>query len=148
MSATALRDVTAEERARETLRVRHQVRLVKPEEEGTPLFRLPQGVYGFTYSPASHEAGLFSKRPYLCFELHRLTNEDSRLVGFATSAQAAALEKGESMDLNVFPEPYGDATEPVVVPLGRIGRAKPLARSEGNKLTLWLRPAVEVAKAS
>jgi hypothetical protein len=143
MSATASRDITAEERARESVRVRNQVRLVKPEEEGSPIYRIPNGVYGFTYTPTSHETGLFAKRSYLCFELHKLADGSAQVFGYLTAAQKAAFESGQMLDLELFPEVYEDATEPVAVPLERVGRAKPLNRAKGNALPIWVRSAVE-----
>ena len=42
------------------VRVVHQVRLVADAEEGTGINALPNGVYGFTYSPALPNAPLFA----------------------------------------------------------------------------------------
>ena len=42
-----------DEQQREQLRAEHKLRPVKSEEEGTAITKLPNGVYGFTYAPAT-----------------------------------------------------------------------------------------------
>ncbi len=58
----------------ETLRTVHRVRLVEDAEEGTGVNALPDGIYGFTYSPGLPNAPLFAVRRYRSFETHKLAS--------------------------------------------------------------------------
>ncbi|HEV2689415.1 MAG TPA: hypothetical protein VGV35_12705, partial [Bryobacteraceae bacterium] len=59
----------------ETLRARHQVRPLRPEEEGFAVERLAPGVYGFTYAPGQDEVPIFAHASYHSFEIHKLADQ-------------------------------------------------------------------------
>src|SRR6266540_1726720 len=100
-TAHALRASEAVAKSREQLRDEHRVRLVNSAEEGVPLHSLPAGVYGFTYAPASHEAGLFAKASYLSFEIHKTSSQGTQIVGFVTEQEAGNLDY--AVDCELFP---------------------------------------------
>jgi hypothetical protein len=123
----------------EALRVKNQVSAVKAEQEGAALGTLPDRVYGFTYSPLNASTPLFGTRTLACFEVHKLSGGVVHLLGFLKPSEAAAVEEGvRAAEVNLYPEPWGDAQSLVEVPLERIVRAKPLSRSEGNYMPLHL----------
>lgn len=105
---------------REGLRQAHGVRLVSEQEEGQAVYRLPPGVYGFTYAPGLADAPLFRKKSYGSFELHVLADGTPAIVGFATAEHAAALTAGRESELTLFPDPRDEAALIVTVPYRRI----------------------------
>jgi hypothetical protein len=121
----------------ELTRVRNGVAAVAQEDEGAPLGQLPDGVFGFTYSPIDESTPLYATRTVQSFEVHKLTNGVVHLLGFLKPAEASKLTgTPEEFDLNLYPEPNGESTELVEVPLERIVRAKPLSRTDGNFMPL------------
>jgi len=126
------------------LRERKKLSPVSSEQEGTPLASLPDNVVGFTYSPANESTPLYAKRTFQSFEIHKLTDGVAHLIGFVTDAQAAAIYDGkEPTEVNLYPEPYGESTRLIEIPLERIRRAKPPSRSDGNYTQLQLDPAAD-----
>jgi hypothetical protein len=103
------------------LRSAHGVRAVKSEEEGTGVDALPEGVYGFTYSPGLPNAPLFADRRYRSFEIHKVAGRGPFIIGFATPQEAQEVASSES-DVNIVlhPEPEAEATTLVAVPYSRI----------------------------
>ncbi len=113
---------SSSEPAREALRREHDVRLVTLAEEGFAAEHLPGGVYGFTSSPAL-ASPLFSARHYRNFEIHRLPNGVTTVVGFITPAEAAQLTRATTNDpvtLMVHPDVEGEATAIVSLPYDRV----------------------------
>ena len=110
----------------ESLRVAHQVRLVSGAEEGSGVNALPDGVYGFTYSPALPNAPLFAVRRYRCYETHKFGG-DICLIGFATVEDAARLSSGEEATITIQPEADANASVLVQVPYSRIRRHRQYA---------------------
>jgi hypothetical protein len=110
----------------ESLRVAHQVRLVSGAEEGSGVNALPDGVYGFTYSPALPNAPLFAVRRYRCYETHKFGG-DICLIGFATVEDAARLSSGEEATITIQPEADATASVLVQVPYSRIRRHRQYA---------------------
>jgi hypothetical protein len=131
-----------EERQREEIRARHQVQLVSVELEGGALHKLPQSTYGFTYSPTAEEIPAFRKRPYQAFEVHRLHDGSEYLVGFVTAADKDKLEERASeVSLQLYPEPWKDATEIVTVDYARIAKSKRQpSRDDGNYVKIDVAP--------
>lgn len=114
--------MTSSSNARNELRTKHRVRLVQHHEEGTAAEHLPGGVYGFTNAPAL-AAPLFSQARYRNFEVHRLPDGERPLliVGFVTPTELRQLTgAGEPVDITLYPEIEGDATEIVAIPASRI----------------------------
>src|ERR1051326_2898419 len=97
MSATA---------PQEALRGSDHVRIVSAEEEGFGLNTLPNGVYGFTYSPGIANAPLFAVPRYRSFEVHKLPNGEVFLIGFATADDAGRIESvRDEITIRVQPQP-------------------------------------------
>ena len=112
--------VTAADDARGLLRNTHRVRLVEPREEGSAAADLPPGVYGFTAS-AGLAAPLFASRRYRNFEIHHCHDGDIVIVGFVTPADARRLRDAPApLDLMVYPDVEGAATEIVAISYSRI----------------------------
>jgi hypothetical protein len=125
-----------------SLRERKGLKLIASEKEGAPLATLPDNIYGFTFSPVNESTPMFGQRPFQSFELHKLAGGVVHLLGFLTEKEAAAFFAGtESMECNLFPEPHGEATRLVEVPLERIVKAKPLSRVGGNYMPITVDPA-------
>jgi hypothetical protein len=126
----------------EELRTQHQVRLVTDEEDGTGIDRLPNGVYGFTYSPASENFPLFKKRDLNSYEAHKLPNGSTLLVGYSNKDEADAVETSkEAAVLHLFPDPKGDATSLVVLPMARVVGHRENSQREGKGFEVRVSPA-------
>src|ERR687883_161040 len=105
----------------QTLRTTHDVRLVTAEEEGLGVNALPNGVYGFTYSPALPNAPLFAERRFPRHEKHQNAPGEIYVIGFADVETAAAVEStGSERTIQIQPEPDGNASVLVKVPYSRI----------------------------
>ena len=93
----------------EGLRAAHQVRIVSAQEEGTGIKQLPNGVYGFTYSPGLDSAPLFATRVFRSYEAHKLPSGEVTLIGFASAdaliriPEGAKFEKGDIADILFLP---------------------------------------------
>jgi hypothetical protein len=125
-----------------TLRAQKALTVIASEREGAPLATLPDNLYGFTYSPVNESTPLFAKRTFQVFEVHKLTLGVVHLLGFLTEKEAATFFDGkESLECHLYPEPHGEATRLVEVPLERIAKAKQVSRSAGNYMPLTLDPA-------
>jgi hypothetical protein len=125
-----------------SLRERKGLALIAAEREGAPLATLPDNIYGFTFSPVNESTPLFAKRQFQSFEVHKLTSGIVHLLGFLTEKEAATFFDGkDALECNLFPEPFGDSTRLVEVPLERIAKAKPLSRASGNYMPVTLDPA-------
>ncbi len=125
-----------------SLRQQKGLTLVAAEKAGAPLATLPDNLFGFTFSPVNESTPLFAKRQFQCFEVHKLTGGVVHLLGFLTENEAAAFFGGkEPLECHLYPEPLGESTRLVEVPLERIAKAKPVSRSSGNYMPLTLDPA-------
>ncbi|MEW6323360.1 MAG: hypothetical protein AB1635_20000 [Acidobacteriota bacterium] len=126
--------------ARERLRAAHQVRLVEPAQEGTSVEHLPDGVYGFTYSPAL-AAPLFRQFRYQSFEMHRASG-DAFIVGFVSPVDANRLrEATDVIDLTLQHDVSGDATVLVGLPYSRIVQHRQYSIRNAPGLSVRIRPA-------
>ena len=59
---------------RAAARAKNEVDLIPVNLEGELISHLTANYFGFTYSPAEKETGLFAKPSYLGYEVHRLKN--------------------------------------------------------------------------
>jgi hypothetical protein len=137
MSTTALAIPVLADLTREGLRAEHQVRPLRPDEEGSAFSKLPGGVYGFTYAPAT-ETPLFAAQAYHSFEVHKLPDGSGRLLVHCTREQKARLQSGgPAEEMLVYPDPWQDATELVAIALDRLMNSlyKPIRR-DGNAVPL------------
>ena len=126
MSRVVYSDQTASAE-QESLRLEHRVRLVSGSEEGTGVNLLPEGIYGFTYSPGLPNAPLFAVRRFRSYETHKVTGGETYLIGFATVENAAQLAAGAAFTLTIQPDMDGDAHLLVKVPYSRIRRHRQYA---------------------
>ncbi|MEZ5399303.1 MAG: hypothetical protein R2729_06510 [Bryobacteraceae bacterium] len=125
-----------------SLRTQKSLAHLAPADEGTPLGRLPDNIYGFTSSPVNELTPLFTKRIYQSFEVHKLTAGVVHIIGFVTPDAAASIFEGtEPVDIDLYPEPHGDAQRLVEIPLPRIVRARNVSRMNGNFMPIHLDPA-------
>lgn len=127
---------------RDSLRARHGVKLVQGDAEGDILKYARGGIYGFTYAPQSLDCGLFSKNPYLSFEMHKLADNAIRLVVAVTPDMKQKIESAQSVvEIEVYPDAYRTATELVALPYESLQHIKAPNREEGNKLKAFFQPA-------
>lgn len=130
---------------RQALRARAQVRLVRPEEEGSGIRRLPEGVYGFSSAASSEEIPLFSKPIYGAFEVHKLAGGEVAWIGYVNESDYQRFEKGvEPFDMDLYPEPHGEAARLVSVPASRVDRRKPQTRENGMPMRVEVAPRIEM----
>ena len=116
------------------LRAKHGVRALKDEEDGYPVVRLPNGVYGFTYSPGQDEIPLFGKKAYHNFEVHKRQDGAERLIGYLTEAELPLLEaRKPGTEVRLYPDEWEQSTRLVSVDLHGTVRAKRTPpREDGN----------------
>ena len=127
--------------AQETLRQVHEVRLVSSAEEGQGVNTLPDGVYGFTYSPALYNAPLFATRLYRSYETHKLANGEVLVVGFASPDIAQQLGTGrDELTLTIQPEPDEQSSVLVTVPYTRMRQHRQYAAPNQHGFTVTLVP--------
>ena len=135
VSYTTIVDTADQER----LRAAHGVRLVTEREEGTGVDRLPDGVYGFTYSPGLPNAPLFAVRRYRSYEIHKRAGGEAFVIAFGDSDTARRVAAA-SEDANVRVEPeFNDAASVLVeIPYSRIRHHRQYAapNQEGLMVTL------------
>ena len=125
----------------ETLRVVHQVRLVENTEEGCGVNILPNGTYGFTYSPGLPNAPLFAVRRYRSFETHKLASVDVFVIGFVTREAAAALSSTlTDVTVQLQPEPDGSADVLVTIPYTRIRQHRQYAAPNQHGFPVTVKP--------
>lgn len=98
---------------RTLLREAHRVRALAPAEEGEGLMRLPPHVYGFTHSPATENAPLFSLPTRHSFEVHRLAG--SAVLLAYVSREAAGLLEHSPEDFSITAYPYPSDEAPMLV---------------------------------
>jgi hypothetical protein len=124
----------------EALRKVNQVRIVAGAEEGTGLNALPNGVYGYTYSPGLPNAPLFGERRYRSYEIHKLASGETFITGFVSEGDAARIARSqEDVTVQIQPEPTGTASVFVQVPYARIRQHRQYAapNQDGFAVTLF-----------
>jgi hypothetical protein len=125
----------------EALRVVHQVSLVAEKDEGTGVNALPNGTYGFTYSPGLVNAPLFAVRRYRSFETHRLPSGEVFVIGFVTrDAYGQMTSSTADVTIQVQPEPDGDVTTLVAIPYSRIKQHRQYAAPNQHGFAVTLKP--------
>jgi hypothetical protein len=124
----------------EALRQQHQVRLVEGNEEGSGVNILPNGVFGFTYSPALPNAPLFATRRYRAYETHKTSSGEVFVIGFATPEEAARLNSAsEELTLRIQPHAEEGYTVLVTVPYSRIRQHRQYAAPNQNGFTVTVK---------
>jgi hypothetical protein len=125
----------------EALRQRHQVRLVQPDEEGSGVNALPNGVFGFTYSPALQNAPLFATRRYRSYETHKTASGEVFTIGFATPDEARKLQTAiEDVTILIQPQPDEERTAMVEIPYSRIRHHRQYAAPNQHGFTVTVTP--------
>jgi hypothetical protein len=126
---------------RQSFREPYALRLVTAREEGVPIHRLPEGVYGFTGSPASEELPLFMVPTFRCFEVHKQKGGAVALIGYLTEKQHGELQTATAkVSLDLFPDPYEEATLLVSILLSQIDHRKLPARDAGCPMRIDVSP--------
>lgn len=123
---------------RAAARAKNEVDLIPVNLEGELISHLTANYFGFTYSPAEKETGLFAKPSYLGYEVHRLKDGDVMILGFAGADDAKKIEAGESGDASIYPVETSESNTFVQVRRSRIHRAKALDRGNFNRLSFIL----------
>lgn len=107
-----------------------------------PADRLPDGVFGYTTSPATDEVPLFDIPIVRCFEIHKVAGGELRWIGYVTEKEAEAFKAGvEPVSIDLYPDPYDQASVLISVPETRVDRRKPPTRDHGNSMRLDLAPS-------
>lgn len=128
--------------AAEKLRSERGLRALTPAEEGLAMQQLPNGIFGFSFAPGYSETPVYSRRPYQCFELHKLENGEIHVIGLVTPEDKEKLGSGKEATVSIYPEPFKSATELVSVADRRIAPArKAVAREDGNPFRSLIYPA-------
>ncbi|HYM12352.1 MAG TPA: hypothetical protein VEU62_16570 [Bryobacterales bacterium] len=133
------------EKQRQELRAAHRVRPVNEAEDGCGLHRLPNGVYGFTYTPGPHDAPLFQTSRLHNFEIHKCADGTTLLVGFVSPDAAARIAAGrERAAFQLFAAPSAEAAVLVSVPLHSVRLQRGFStREPGGGLELEFEPTAD-----
>jgi hypothetical protein len=120
---------------RETLRLRHGVQVVQGVDEGDILKYARGGIYGFTYAPQTLDCGLFTKHPYLSFEMHKLADNSIKLLVAVSPEMKQKIETADGLvEIEIYPDAYRNATELIALPYEAVRHLKAPNRDEGNKI--------------
>jgi len=125
----------------EALRQRNQVRIVDAAEEGSGVNVLPNGVFGFTYSPALPNAPLFAARRYRSYETHKTAAGDVFVIGFASAEDATRLQSSlEDVTILIQPQAEENRTTLVEIPYSRIRHHRQYAAPNQHGFTVTVTP--------
>ena len=126
---------------RESLRQKHNVKVVQGEAEGDILKYARGGIYGFTYAPQTLDCGLFLKNPYLSYEMHKLADNAIKLIAVVTPEMKQKIEGAkDTVEIEIYPDAYRTASEVVVLPYEKLKHLKAPNRDEGNKIKGFYHP--------
>jgi hypothetical protein len=125
----------------EQLRAELRLVPVSKQDEGLSWAKISNGVYGYTYTPADKDGGMYAKASYLSFEMHKLADGKLQFVGYTTPEYAEKLKSSGMPEVEVYPLPVNEYNVLVLVPHARIASHKPLNRLDNNKLKFTLRAA-------
>lgn len=140
MSRVIYRDTPATA-DQETLRRVHGVRLVSEVEEGTGVNALPEGVFGYTYSPGLQNAPVFAVRRYRSYEIHKVRGGEVFIVGFVRDAIRRQLETASGeLTVSVHAEPDADADGLVTIPYSRIRYHRQHSAPNQERFTVTVLP--------
>ena len=129
----------------EEIRASHGVRLVSEVEEGTGVNALPDGVYGYTYSPGLPNAPLFAARRYRSYETHKLESGKVFVIAYADASTAQRIASASAdVTVRVRPEPSQDAGIIVKIPYSRIREHRQYAAPNQDGFSVTVAPAPEL----
>ena len=126
----------------ETLRTQRGLRVVTADENGSDVFHMPNGVFGFTYSPAQREMPIYDRKPMHSFEVQRLNDGSVHMVGFVTPETRDKIQaKAGMVQAVLYPDPYQAATALVSLDVEDMQPAKKaITREDGNPLKTLVYP--------
>jgi hypothetical protein len=132
----------AAEATPESLRESRSLRALTKPEDGTDVFLLPNGVYGFTYSPAQREMPIYAGQPLHSFEVHRLADGSVHMVGYVTPETLSRIEaKAGTLEAVLYPSPFQSSTKLVSLDVAVMQPAKKaISREDGNPLKTLVYP--------
>ena len=127
----------------DALRTSRSLRPLTREEEGTDVFELPNGVFGYTYSPAQKEMPIYAKQPHNSFEVHRLKDGAVHMIGYVTPEIESKIEaKAAGVETVLYPAVYEKSTQLVSIDVINMQPAKKaISREDGNPLKTLIHPA-------
>jgi hypothetical protein len=125
----------------QALRETNALKLIAADQEGVSLGQLPNGIYGYTYSPISEETPLFATKAFQSFEVHKLADGRVRVIGFVREQEQRSIAAGdEPVEFNLYPAPHGESNKIIAIEASRIARAKAPSRIDGNYMRIDLDP--------
>ncbi|MDX2268586.1 MAG: hypothetical protein NW208_10805 [Bryobacter sp.] len=126
----------------EVEQLRAELRLVpvSKADEGLSWAKISNGVYGYTFTPADSDGGIYARNSFLSFEFHKLADGKLQFLGYTTPEFAEKLKSQGSPEIELYPVPVNDFTVLVAVPHARVASHKPLNRMDSNRLKVALRP--------
>ena len=117
--------------------------MVEIQEAGAGIAQLPNGIYGFSFSP-QQEAPLFEKKMFRNFEVHKLADGAVHIIGFVTEKEYEQFSlSNERAELKLYPDPYAESVKAVSVPVDRAAAMTGPSRDNGNFLKLEINPVDE-----
>ena len=130
-----------EELARRSARAEHGVRSLYPLEEGFSLDRLPNGIFGFTFSPGRADAVVFRRNRAEAFEIHKLGDGSTVFLGYVAPDVASTIRHvRKEQHVFVFPRVMGQASKLVCIPTSSVGRFKDYRPERAEGLEIMLVP--------
>jgi len=115
------------------------LQLVAVEDDGTGCEKQPNGVYGFTYSPAEDNFPFFRKREWRSYETHKSDRGEVAIIGFLKPADKTLFDGAEDATIHLFPEPVDEAKSIVSIPMTRVIRRVEYSQRGGKGLELSIR---------
>ncbi len=122
---------------REILRARRALRPLGPVEDTTPLYKLENGIWGYSQCPADGTWPVLRQPQAGLFEVHKLEDGAVEIVGYTTAPVSAEGVWGE---LVLHPEESSKAPCFVSIPLIRIARSSERSTNDGAVLDLEIAP--------
>ncbi len=138
-SAAAPAEPSSKNTEREALRKQHQTSIIQKQHEGSGIDQVPNGTYGFTYAPGS-VSPLFAAKSFQSFEMHKAADGTQYLLGYLTPAEAQQVAQGgAAVEVKLFPDAYGAATQFVSLPLSQLQRKSHNPhREDGNWIPFFV----------
>lgn len=125
----------------EMLRISNKVKLIDEALEGTGIDALPEGIYGFTFSPALHNSPVFRAKHFRSYEIHKLEDGLVCLIGFVKTVDANRFKDAtETFDILIQPEPEPDSDVLLVIPYSSISQHHQFAVPTDHGIKLAVTP--------
>lgn len=121
------------------IRAPRNLRIVDATEDGTGCDQLPNGVYGYTYSPFEDNFPFFVQRELRNYESHKTQDGEVVVIGFLTVEEKSRFDGQDDATIHLFPEPNGDATEIVSLSSKRVVRRVEYSQRGAKGLEVYIR---------